>query len=353
MIEVLKFGSSVLRGPEDVHRVARVVARRAREGFRPVVVVSAMGDTTDYLLDLARQVSKNPKGRELDMLLTAGERTSMALVAMALEDLGLRAASFTGSQVGIITDTNFGKARIREVRLYRIREAIEEGVIPVVAGFQGVSITKDVTTLGRGGSDLTAVALAVAFGGVPVRFYKGSGGVLTGDPRWLPGAKPIGWLSYELALEASWLGAKVIAHRALALASKHGLSLWVLGLEKEGTEIGQFMEEPGPRLVTLRRVVLVKEPAESLLKKGVEVLAWIEGCSVVPEGEAPGEPAALVSVIGEGVDGLASRVLALLPDVKGLLVSPRAVSALVPAEAAEEAAGRLAREFGLTDEKPS
>src|SRR5439155_17779644 len=185
---VQKFGGTSVGDPERIRNVARRVVSTAESGADVCVAVSAMGQATDELLHLAGQVSERPHPRELDMLLTAGERISIALLSMAINDLGREAVSFTGSQAGIVTDTSHGKARILEMRTDRVREALDAGKIAIVAGYQGVSsATADITTLGRGGTDTTAVALAAALGAAACEIYTDVDGVLTADPRIVPG----------------------------------------------------------------------------------------------------------------------------------------------------------------------
>ena len=205
---VQKYGGSSVADAASVKRVARRIVETKKAGHEVVVVVSAMGDTTDELLDLAEQVSPLPPARELDMLLTAGERISMALLAMAISDLGAEARSYTGSQAGLITDSAHGAARIIDVTPGRIQEAIDQGAIPIVAGFQGVSQdTKDVTTLGRGGSDTTAVALAAALGAEVCEIYTDVDGVFSADPRVVPAARQVPYITYEEMLELAAVGA--------------------------------------------------------------------------------------------------------------------------------------------------
>jgi aspartate kinase len=236
-IVVQKYGGTSVAGPEEIKRVARRVVETAERGNRVCVVVSAMGDTTDRLIDLARQISPDPHPREQDMLLTSGERISMALVAMAINDLGQEAASFTGSQAGIVTDTKHGKARIVEMRRGRVHQALEEGKIAIVAGFQGVSTSLDVTTLGRGGSDTTAVALAAALGADVCEIYTDVDGVYTADPRIQPDARKLREVSYEEMLELAASGARVLALRSVEYARNHGVRLHVRSSFKpdEGT----------------------------------------------------------------------------------------------------------------------
>jgi len=207
--------------------VADHVARTRRQGNDVVVVVSAMGKTTDDLLRLAGDVSAVQPPRELDMLLTSGERVSMALLCMALAELGVEAVSFTGSQAGIITDATHLKAKIVEVRGDRLREALAEGRVPVVAGFQGVSLGRDITTLGRGGSDTTAVALAAALGAEACEIYTDVSGVFSADPRIVPQARRLGRVSFEEMLDISASGGRVLALRSVEFARNHGVPLHV------------------------------------------------------------------------------------------------------------------------------
>jgi aspartate kinase len=219
-------GTSVADAPRIRHVADRVVATR-QAGNDVVVVVSAMGETTDDLVALAHRVSSDPTPRELDMLLTAGERISMALLAMAIADLGVTAKSFTGSQAGIITDTLHGKARILDVRAGRITEALSQGHVVIVAGFQGVSTDHDVTTLGRGGSDTTAVALAAALGAWACEIYTDVDGVYTADPRLVPEARKLHVVSYEEMLEMAASGARVLMLRCVEYARRYGIPLHV------------------------------------------------------------------------------------------------------------------------------
>ena len=226
-IIVQKYGGTSVAGPDEIKRVARRVVETADAGNAVCAVVSAMGDTTDRLIELARQVSTSPHPREQDMLLTTGERISIALVSMAINDLGHEAVSFTGSQAGIVTDTSHGKARIVEMRRGRVHEALESGKIAIVAGFQGVSTTRDVTTLGRGGSDTTAVALAAALQADVCEIYTDVEGVFTADPRIVPDARKLGHISYEEMLELAACGARVLALRSVEYARNHGVRLHV------------------------------------------------------------------------------------------------------------------------------
>lgn len=225
---VQKYGGSSVADAEGIKRVAKRIVDAKKNGHQVVVVVSAMGDTTDELIDLAEQVSPMPAGREFDMLLTAGERISMALLAMAIKNLGHEAQSFTGSQAGVITDSVHNKARIIDVTPGRIRTALDEGNIAIVAGFQGVSAdSKDITTLGRGGSDTTAVALAAALDAEVCEIYTDVDGVFTADPRVVKKAKKIDWIASEDMLELAASGSKVLLHRCVEYARRYNIPIHV------------------------------------------------------------------------------------------------------------------------------
>jgi len=225
---VQKYGGSSVSDAASIKRVAQRIVDTRHHGDDVAVVVSAMGDTTDELIDLAEKVSPRPPGRELDMLLTAGERISMALLAMAIHDLGIEARSFTGSQAGVITDSSHGRARIIDVTPGRIQSAIDQGAVAIVAGFQGVSQdTKDITTLGRGGSDTTAVALAAALGAEVCEIYTDVDGVFTADPRIVPTARRLPFATYEEMLELAASGAKVLHLRCVEYARRFGMPVHV------------------------------------------------------------------------------------------------------------------------------
>lgn len=251
---VQKYGGSSVADASCIKRVAQRIVATKKAGNEVVVIVSAMGDTTDELLDLAQQVSPLPPGRELDMLLTSGERISMALLAMAIANLGHEARSFTGSQAGVITDSSHGKARIIDVTPSRIREALDLGHIAIVAGFQGVSQdTKDITTLGRGGSDTTAVALAAALDADVCEIYTDVDGIYTADPRIVPRARQIPKISYEEMMEMAACGAKILHLRCVEYARRFNLPIHVRSSfsNKEGTWVvsdpyqeGTEMEQP-------------------------------------------------------------------------------------------------------------
>jgi aspartate kinase len=246
-IVVQKYGGSSLSNAEAIKRVARRIVEAKKAGDDVVVAVSAMGDSTDELLDLAAQVSPLPPARELDMLLTAGERISMALVAMAISDLGYTARSFTGSQAGVITDSVHGKAKIIDVTPGRISEALEGGHVVIVAGFQGVSQdTKEITTLGRGGTDTTAVALAAALQADVCEIYTDVDGVFTADPRIVPAAHKLKTVTFEEMLELAASGAKVLHLRSVEYARRHNIPIHVRSSfsQLEGTLVTGSINDP-------------------------------------------------------------------------------------------------------------
>lgn len=254
-IVVQKFGGTSVDGPERIKNVANRILERKQEGYSVCVVVSAPGDMTDQLVEMAEQISKNPPPREMDMLLSTGERISIALLCMALHELGEEAVSFTGSQAGIITDTSHTKARILEIKADRVMEALKKGKIAVVAGFQGVSVDKDVTTLGRGGSDTTAVALAVRLGAEYCEIFTDVEGVYTTDPRLVPHAKKLDLVSYEEMLEMAATGAKVLNARSVEFARIYKMPVHVRSsfTRAEGTwvrEVPEDMERPVITAVT-------------------------------------------------------------------------------------------------------
>ena len=250
---VQKYGGTSVADPERMRNVARHIATTRAAGHQLVVVVSAMGKATDNLVQLARQVSTNPPSREMDMLLTTGERISMALLCMALHDVGVDAVSFTGSQVGIITDTVHTKAKILEVKGDRVRSALGDDKVAVVAGFQGISTAKEITTLGRGGSDTTAVALAAALDADSCEIYTDVTGVFTADPRVVPQARKVPVLQFDEMLEMAGAGSKVLALRSVEFARNHDVPIhvrssftweegtWVVGRHHERMK---NMEEP-------------------------------------------------------------------------------------------------------------
>ena len=250
---VQKYGGTSVADPDRMRNVAKHIAALRAQGTDVVAVVSAMGKATDNLVELARQVSSNPQGREMDMLLTTGERISMSLLCMALHDVGCDAMSFTGSQVGIITDTSHTKAKILEIKGDRVREALAAGKVAVVAGFQGVSTEREITTLGRGGSDTTAVALAAALNADACEIYTDVTGVFSADPRLVPQARKLKELSFDEMLEMAGAGGKVLALRSVEFARNHNVPIhvrssftweegtWVRGIDEERK---RKMEEP-------------------------------------------------------------------------------------------------------------
>jgi aspartate kinase len=246
-IVVQKYGGSSVADASAIKRVAQKIVETKRAGHDVVVAVSAMGDSTDELLDLAAQVSPLPPARELDMLLTAGERISMALVAMAISDLGFTARSFTGSQAGVITDSVHGKAKIIDVTPGRISAALEDGHIVIVAGFQGVSQdTKEITTLGRGGTDTTAVALAAALEAEVCEIYTDVDGVFTADPRIVPTARKLDRVTYEEMLEMAASGAKILHLRCVEYARRYNIPIHVRSSfnKLEGTVVAGSINDP-------------------------------------------------------------------------------------------------------------
>jgi aspartate kinase len=288
---VQKYGGSSVADAEGIKRVAKRIVDTRKAGHDVVVAVSAMGDTTDELVDLAQQVTPLPPGRELDMLLTAGERISMALLAMAIANLGHQARSYTGSQAGVITDSTHGKARIIDVTPGRIRSALDEGAVVIVAGFQGVTQdTKEITTLGRGGTDTTAVALAAALGAEVCEIYTDVDGVFTADPRIVPSARRLPRISYEEMLEMAACGAKVLHLRCVEYARRYGIPVHVRS---------SFSQRDGTR---------VTDDEQYLLEQGVDQMehAIISGVAhdrseakitVVGVPDKPGEAAAIFRAV--------------------------------------------------------
>lgn len=258
-IVVHKYGGSSVADPDKLKRVAQRIIAEKERGKRVAVVVSAMGDTTDRLLSLAKEVVATPTARELDMLLSVGERISMTLLSMALNEMGHPAKSFTGSQSGIITDTRHANARIVEVRPRRIVEALDAGLIAIVAGYQGVSIEHEVTTLGRGGSDTTAVALAAALNAEYLEICSDVDGVLSTDPRIVADAKKIECLSYDEMQEMAEAGARVLNTTAVQYAKRAGITIRSVSTfaQGSGTVVGDFYEEARTGLV--RAVVFERE----------------------------------------------------------------------------------------------
>ncbi len=294
---VQKYGGSSVADAEGIKRVAKRIAATKRAGHEVVVVVSAMGDTTDNLIDLAEQVSPRPPARELDMLLTSGERISMAVLAMAISNLGLEARSFTGSQAGVITDSSHGRARIIDVTPGRIRAALDEGSIAIVAGFQGVSQdTKDITTLGRGGSDTTAVALAAALKADVCEIYTDVDGVYTADPRIVPTARKINRIATEEMLEMAANGAKILMLRCVEYARNYDLPIHVRSSfsPHEGTWV---TDSPVPAAFSTHRTG--EEPVEQPIISGVAHDRSEAKITVVGVPDNPGTAAAIFKAVAQ------------------------------------------------------
>ena len=267
---VMKFGGTSVADPEKLKSVARRLVAAHEAGERVVAVLSAMGKTTDDLLDLARVVSRTPDPRELDMLVSVGERISCALCAMAIHDLGHEAISLTGSQAGIVTDTVHGKAKIVDVRARRIHEALDRGEIVLVAGFQGVSAEHEVTTLGRGGSDTTAVALAAALDARVCEIYTDVAGVFSADPRLVPDARRLDLLSFEEMLEMASSGARVMATRSIEVARSHNVTLHVRST---------FSDEPGTWIREEDKTMLEKALISGVVHQREETVYRVAGAS--------------------------------------------------------------------------
>ncbi len=234
---IQKYGGATLSNPEKIKQVALRIAETKNQNKNIVAIVSAMGETTNQLLALANQVSKNPSPRELDMLLSVGERTSMALLTMALNDVGCEAISFTGSQAGILTDDSHIDANIIDVKAFRVSEALQKNKVVILAGFQGVSpITKEITTLGRGGSDTTAVAMAAHLNASHCEILKDVDSIFTADPKVVTGAKPIHQLNYEQLIEMTLLGAKFLHSKSASMAKEKNVKIYVGPAEHKNTE---------------------------------------------------------------------------------------------------------------------
>jgi aspartate kinase len=399
-----KYGGTSVAGPEEIKRVARRVVRTAEEGNRVCAVVSAMGHTTDELIDLASKVAERPNPREMDMLLTAGERISMALVSMAINDLGHEAVSFTGSQAGILTDTTHGKAKIVQITGGRVQQALDQGKIVIVAGFQGVSpTTQDVTTLGRGGSDTTAVALAAALQADVCEIYTDVDGVYTADPRIVPNAHKLHQVSFDEMLDLAANGARVLALRSVEYARNHGVKIhvrssfndsegtWIVGEEDmlEQAMISGIAHDTGEAKVTIRRVPdrpgVAGRTFRPLADAGINIDMIVQNTSVdgladisftLPESDlARAEPIlaelskeigaegfssesdiAKISVVGAGMrtnPGVAAAIFEALADaginIEIISTSSIRVSCVVPAGEIERAVNVVHERLRLED----
>jgi aspartate kinase len=394
-----KYGGTSVAGPEEIKRVARRIVATAEAGNRVCAVVSAMGHTTDELIALASQVADQPNVREMDVLLTSGERISMALVSMAINALGHEAVSFTGSQAGILTDTTHGKAKIVQITGGRIHDAFDAGKIVIVAGFQGVSpTTRDVTTLGRGGSDTTAVALAAALNADVCEIYTDVDGVYTADPRIVRDARKLHQVSFDEMLDLAASGARVLALRSVEYARNHGVKIhvrssfndsegtWIVGEEDmlEQAMISGIAHDTGDAKVTIRRVPdrpgVAGRTFRPLAEAGINVDMIVQNTSVdghadisftLPENElARAEPilarlaeeigaegfsserdVARISVVGAGMrtnPGVAAAIFEALADaginIEIISTSSIRVSCLVPA-------GEIARAVNVVHER--
>jgi len=398
---VQKFGGTSVADPERIRAVAEHVAFTKRHGNDVVVVVSAMGKSTDNLIKLANDVSSTQPARELDMLLTTGERISMALVCMALADLGIDAVSFTGSQVGIITDTVHTKAKILEVKGDRAREALDSGKVCVVAGFQGVSTDKEITTLGRGGSDTTAVALAAALGADSCEIYTDVTGVFSADPRIVPQARKLQHINFDEMLEMAGAGSKVLALRSVEFARNHNVPIqvrssftwepgtWVTSQEPsmEDPIISGVVTDVSEAKVTVRKVPdkpgISARLFESLAAENVNVDMIVQNTSTdgttdisftVPKADmkvagsivdavgkeigAAGighdDKIAKVSLVGAGMKtspGIAAKMFRVLADngvnIEMISTSTIRISVVIAADDLERAARSLHEAFGL------
>ena len=384
---VMKFGGTSVGDPEKLKDVAaRIVAAHA-EGTRVVAVLSAMGDTTDELVRLAYEISPRPEPRELDMLISVGERISCALAAMAIHDLGDEAISLTGSQAGIVTDTVHGKAKIVDVRARRIHEALDQGKVVLVAGFQGVSTDLDITTLGRGGSDTTAVALAAALAAGHCEIYTDVAGVFSADPRIVPNARKLHAVSYDEMLELSASGAKVLQLRSVEVARNYGVKLhvrstfsdddgtWVTEEDERMLEkaiisgVAHTFDEAVYRVQSVDRADLFAALAEAgvnvdtIIQTGDEI---VFSAPLSDRGEAEAaldrasadrdciEGLAKVSLIGAGMKshpGIAARTFATLRDIgaapRFIVTSPIKISFFVERADAERTVLALHEAFDL------
>ncbi|MGL4257638.1 MAG: aspartate kinase [Microbacterium sp.] len=305
---VQKYGGSSVADAESIKRVAKRIVDARRAGHDVVVAVSAMGDTTDELLDLAAQVAPIPAPRELDMLLSSGERISMALLAMAIHSMGFEARSFTGSQAGMITTADHGSARIVDVTPIRLREALDEGAIVIVAGFQGFNRdTRDITTLGRGGSDTTAVALAAALDADVCEIYSDVDGIFTADPRVVPKARKLGVVSAEEMLELAANGAKVLYIRAVEYARRHGVLIHARSTFSSG--VGTYVLGPGMTLPDGESGDEMEEP----IVAGVATDLSQAKVTVIGVPDVPGKAAEIFKVVaksGANVDMIVQNVSA-------------------------------------------
>jgi aspartate kinase len=305
---VQKYGGSSVADPEKIKKVARKIADRRRQGWDVVVVVSAMGDTTDELLSLCRKVTDNPQKRELDMLLTAGERISMALLSMALNDDGVAAISFTGSQSGIITTDGHTNAQIVEVRPTRVRDELSKGKVVIVAGYQGVSANKEVTTLGRGGSDTTAVAMAAALSAEACEIYSDVDGVFSADPRVVPQAQKLREISYEEMQEMAEAGAKVLNAQAVEFARRAGITISALSTFQHGsgTAVRQTAQASRVTGIAGEKEVALLELSEADPSSLASLCEWLDARGASGRQVSLCGPRASMALPLENIHGLAA-----------------------------------------------
>jgi aspartate kinase len=402
---VMKFGGTSVADAERIKRAAQRIVAKRENGTRVVAVLSARGKETDALISAAFEVSEHPDPREMDMLLSTGERVSCALCAMVINDLGHRAISLTGSQAGIVTDTSHTKARILEVRADRIRDALEEDSIVLVAGFQGVSTARDVTTLGRGGSDTTAVALAAAIGAEICEIYTDVDGVFSADPRIVPDARKLPVVSFEEMLEMSSSGAGVLQLRSVEYARNHGVKIHCRSSfhDRPGTVVvgeQETMEHPlitavthstGEARVTLKGVPdtpgIAGRVTTALAAANVNIDMIIQNEPVsdghradmsftIPRDDIPTAEAAIkpiadelgvdvatdpsmgkVSIVGAGMKshpGVAAKVFTTLGEneinIEMISTSPIRISCVVPGDRVPDAVRALHSAFNLSGE---
>jgi len=400
-IVVMKFGGTSVAGAEDIQRAAARIVVARESGKRVVAVLSARGQTTDDLVEMAQEVSARPEPREMDMLLSVGERISCALCAMAIHDLGHRALSLTGSQAGIVTDSSHTKARILDVRADRIRDALTDDRIVLVAGFQGVSgDSRDVTTLGRGGSDTTAVAIAAALGAPVCEIYTDVSGVFSADPRIVPVARKLPVVSFEEMLEMAASGAKVLQLRAVEYARNHGISIHCRSSFDDGagtlvmaedetlerplvTAVAHSTEESRVTITGLRDepgvagrifgaladanvnvdMIIQNEPVEAdhgadlsftVARDDLQSALDVIGALEVGEGISTDEAIGKVSIVGAGMrshPGVAAKVFQVLGDnainIEMISTSPIKISCVIAADRVPDAVAALHEAFEL------
>jgi len=388
---IQKYGGKALAAPEDIKQVARLIHARHKDGVQLVVVVSAMGDTTDRYTAMAKSVNSSPAGRELDVLLSVGERISIAMLALALNALEKDlAVSLTGAQAGIITDTVHTAAKIVEIRPLRVREILDQNRIPVIAGYQGITTDKNISTLGRGGTDATAVGLAVALGAERVEFMKDVDGVQSADPKLIPTARVIPEMSYDDVLQMMGCGAKILQVPAVEMAAEHKVKL-AIGNSKTGVAGTILTDRPLGRR-TLTSVIVAENVRCELFDSATNLLRAVKalreaGCSPLLSGNSggksllilkreeeiarelfteplmPREQVSLVSLIGPGVGSasdladMVQRKLAPYRDqIAAIFMTESRLSVLLPMPAAQqfaEAAHRPCLSNDLADASPA